>query len=220
MLEIYSVATGRLLRAWTTADSSIFRIGTDLTWIDNDRAIAFPVILSPKGRTLEAVRSVDVAAPSGDLIAHSRVIWPAAAARAAAPLSCKGDPDPVVSADGKTMTCVSLTAVSGSSRSKTRRWRLAWLTYPTSAQAGRLARGATIDYQTTVATTGQSPIGLGPLWVNATGSTLLGEWAVYIRLLPLSSREAVVHFGVIGHGTFSPLPVPAALLTGQSFPMW
>jgi hypothetical protein len=219
MLEIYSVATGRLLREWTTMDSSVFLdsfTALGLTWIDSDHAIAFPVIVSlPKREilniTLEAVRSVDVAAPGGDLISHSRVIWSTTAARAVGPLSCNGSPYPVVSADGKTMTCVSLTVVSGSSRSKTRLWRLAWLTYPTSAQPGQSARGATIDYQITVATTGQSWADLDPLWANTTGSTLLGEWLVAIR--PPNPPREVIHFGVIGHGTFTPLPIPAALLT-------
>ena len=151
MLEIYSVATGRLLREWTTMDSFVFLdsfTAPGLTWIDSDRAIAFPVIIFiPKREvvdiTLEAVRSVDVAAPGGDLISHSRVIWSATAARA-----------------------------------------------------------------------------VGPLWANATGSTLIGGWLVAVR--PPNPPREVIHFGVIRHGTFTPMPIPAALLTEPqlSSPMW
>jgi hypothetical protein len=225
-IEIYSVATGRLVRDWTTADPSTLRfvVEDDLTWTDNDRAIAFPIVSRPEkipgGYTLDAVRRVDVTAPSGDLIANSRVIWSAAAARAVGPLSCDGDPYPLISADGKTITCTSATAVSGSSRSKARLWRLAWLTYPTSAQPGRNDGGATIDYQTTLATTGETTAAPALLWANTTGSTLLGMWLVAVP--PRYPPDGVPHFGVIEHGTFTPLPLPAAVLTElqQIFPTW
>ena len=90
-LRIYSVTTGKLERAWSTSDQTVFggpgraSIGsvttTALTWVDDDRALAFPTISTASNPrkhedvTHETMRLLDMSADGSDLIAASRVIW-------------------------------------------------------------------------------------------------------------------------------------------------
>ena len=89
VLQIYSVTTGKLERTWSTSDKTAFAgsfatvpgmaATTPLTWVDDDRALAFPLSRSPgqerKEATHETVRLLDMSAGGSDLIADSRVIW-------------------------------------------------------------------------------------------------------------------------------------------------
>ena len=89
-LRIYSVTTGKLERAWSTSDQTVFggpgrastgSVTTALKWVDDDRALAFPTISTASNPrkhedvTHETMRLLDMSADGSDLIAASRVIW-------------------------------------------------------------------------------------------------------------------------------------------------
>ena len=89
-LRIYSVTTGKLERAWSTRDKTVLGGGggwpgtnTALTWVDDDRALAFSTQSRGFDRgkdedvTHETLRLLDKSAGGSDLIADSRVIWSA-----------------------------------------------------------------------------------------------------------------------------------------------
>jgi hypothetical protein len=237
-LGVYSTATGRLLRSWSTtsrlAFSNAFSSTSAFTWIDGDHAITFPALRavsqprSSKTTYVQQVRTLDLTAPGSDLMANSHVIWSTSSQpsppskNVVTPVSTAfpgGDPGPLpcgefypmVSANGKTATCTAPSYGSGGPR------QAIWQTYSLPdllADAG----GGTRVYQSTV----DVPAGYGfdveTLWVSASGSMLLGEWTAS----PLdhstldgtqssrdNSPQPQVHFGVISHGTFTPLPTPA-----------
>jgi hypothetical protein len=83
------VATGRLLRSWTTTDHAAFSTpglyaenNTILSWVHGDRALAFSSMWTtpkPSGKPQkftdhQTVRMLDVSASSGDLLGASRVV--------------------------------------------------------------------------------------------------------------------------------------------------
>jgi hypothetical protein len=211
-LCVYSVATGDLVRGcWSTADRTVFFMGfyrpgslvPALTWVDNDKAIAFPTLGTvpvPHSNRVEArqtVRSVNLAQKGANLMADSQVIWSQVPASPDQSLPCDGG-YVAVSADGKTVSC-SVVYVSGISDRNPGRWRLAWLTYPTSAAADRQA-APVVDYELAVPAPTQ-PLESGPpLWVDRSGTALLASRSLGGK-----------HLGLMSGGRFTPLPVPPAL---------
>ena len=130
-LRVYSVTTGKLERAWSTSDQTAFggpgraSIGsvtaTALTWVDDDRALAFPTISAASNPrkhedvTHETMRLLDMSADGSDLIAASRVIWSTEGVSNPftgdySQLSCANASSiiPMLTADGKTIVCAAV----------------------------------------------------------------------------------------------------------------
>ena len=142
-----------------------------------------------------AVRTLDVSASGGNLIADSRILWSEVPPETDGYSSggCSGFQDALVSADGETVMCTSSYGPdTGRPAGKIVPWHLAWLA--TSVAAPKTARPV---YAFTI----DAPIGaqgwLFALWSNASGSTMIGSW--YFG----SSTTPPVHFGVMSHGTFN-----------------
>jgi hypothetical protein len=221
-LRIYSVATGRLLHSWSTGDTSAFELGSNrvwnlnqgLSWVDGDRAVDFPLgwIVQKQGNTTFTwhlvVRTLDVTAGGSNLITDSRVVWSTSTRQSSTyPIytaGCQWDQNPLISADGKTLVCFSVSGppvkrVPGSERV---RWRLAWL-------ANSASPSATVRtlYQDTIVAPAGWQADLDALWTSASGDTVLGYWYLGSGTTP----PFAVHFGVISHGTFRPLPTPPTI---------
>ena len=123
------------------------------------------------------------------------------------PSGCEWDQDPLVSADGKTVVCVSVTAAD-TRQSKTIPWRLSWLEYSTSnPKAAPL-----VLYSVTINASSSSNFQLSGLWINASGSAVIGYRS--------DGRVAVVakpaFFGVISKGALRSLPTPPGILVGDA----
>jgi hypothetical protein len=225
-LTVYSVATGRPLRSWTTTDTSAIvsaampgaRLGQyagqypALTWIDADRAIAFPALSRSQataGLYSLAVRSVTVAAPGTDLLADSKVIANLGKAPDAADLC--GTAFPVVSGNGTTYLCVTGDGPDGHTSPTTVRWVLQWRPMPTDLADNaewRLAR-----YVKIIGVPAGSTVNPATVWASSTGAMLLVQWTVVtpghgtsVRLGELNVAENDL--------TFTPLPAPAIFATG------
>jgi hypothetical protein len=234
-LQIYSVATGRLLRSWSTDNGDVLDRGADvmsdsnfgLTWVDGDRAVDFPynyesfgplTTIKLEGRTLRrrlitrhvAVRTLAVSASSGNLIADSRILWSEVPPETDGYPSggCSEFQDALVSADGETVMCTSSYGPdTDRPAGKIVPWHLGWLS--NSVAAPKAARPV---YAFTVDAPIRSQGWLYALWSNASGSTMIGSW--YFG----SSTTPPVHFGVMSHGTFRALPVPPTITVGGGTP--
>jgi hypothetical protein len=225
-VKVFSLDTGRLLHEWTTSDPAIsvplawaqqayiLIQPSALSWIDGDRALALTTMNS--GR--ESVRRLDVAGPTnGDLRTDSKVIWTTPAAGktsdgAQAP-TCgiliaarvRVFVPPLVSADGKTVSC---SMVSQQATSSSDRWTVTFSTFQIAAGTTAAGQG-TVAYQVTRQENGSSSgagaLGEGlPLWVSPSGGTLLAGWRM---LSPAPVGAGQVHIGVISQGKFTPLPL-------------
>jgi hypothetical protein len=214
-LTIYSVTTGRLLHSWPHGmfgfNTQTWTEGTqipDLTWIDGDRDVAFSVSSvfqsSPNGPAswTAQIWHLNISRTGSNLIADSGLVWSmnnvpldSTSTKRCTPLST-----PLLSADGKTVVCVSTSASFAqtgaiSYRQTTNpapRWTVAWLAFSISAPGT-----ARTLYATTV------PAGIGvalqTAWVNASGTSALAEWG------PLSSGTTLsaLHFGAASNGALT-----------------
>jgi hypothetical protein len=223
-VKVFSLADGRLLHDWTTDDPSISVPGawtyglvspSALTWIDGDQALALttPDKAASSGTGTETVRALNVdGPPNGDLLTDSKVIWttPPAPATATA-----GDTQlvacgillldrvpPMISADGKTASCASMSQDTGSSATG---WTETFSSYQLGAGTTAADRG-TVAYQVTRQLRSSSGVsGAGDLlWVSPSGGTLIGAWGV-----AGVNASIPLNVGVISHGTFTPLRFPA-----------
>jgi hypothetical protein len=115
-----------LLHAWTST-TNVFGKNSHLqalTWVDGDRGIMFaantmagePGITGP-----ETVRRLDVTAGGSDLAADSQVAWS----------TTRGCGSPLISGDGSTIVCVSVTGKSPSSSTMTATWLASPVAAPT-----------------------------------------------------------------------------------------
>jgi hypothetical protein len=215
-LRIYSVATGQLLHSWSTDDAPAFDRGANiiddenrgLYWVDGDQELTFPTIGQTVGTENETVRMLNLAAGGSDLISDSRVIWSmSSSSDENYPAGCEWDQDPLVSADGKTVVCVSVTAAP-TRQSKTIPWRLSWLEYSTSNPKA----APRVLYSVTINASSSSDFQLSGLWINASGSAVIGYRS--------DGRVAVVakpaFFGVISKGALRSLPLPPGILVGDA----
>ena len=156
-LRIYSVTTGKLERAWSTRDQTVFGGGgalsraatTALTWVDDDRALAFPTQSSGLDRgqttrnvTHETMRLLDMSAGGSDLIADSRVIWSTQAVTITAPAIQPAELREQHHSDAHRRReddrvcrrqALRTHAESADRLTSAGRWTLAWLAYSTSA---------------------------------------------------------------------------------------
>jgi hypothetical protein len=210
-VQVFSVATGRLLHEWTTHDSSIV-LEPSLTWIDGDRELALLSSYNVKSATSSAtitnitVREWPVAGPtSGDLLADSEVVWelPGATGIPTTLQTCTdlpaygvGSSIALISADGKTLSCAALAGSAGENHS--------FRTYPLTASTTATAQGK-VDYQVTLPKK-QGVYIPQVLWASPSGDTLIGAF------LDEGTSPATVGngpgIGAISHGKFTPLRFP------------
>ena len=100
-LRIWSVVTGKPLRTWTGSQPDGLVCFTcnntvDLTWLANGHTLAF---IYPEAVLPQAVRTLDLSRPGGNLDADSQAAFPISVADA-------GDcVDPLLSPDGRTVLC-------------------------------------------------------------------------------------------------------------------
>jgi hypothetical protein len=217
---VFSVATGRPLRMWSTkAAPDLWTWSStqqnELTWIDGDRAIAFSDETTPGA---ERVRRLNVGGPPGadDLIADSELIWSATAVTGR---PCGWIP-PLVSADGHTIGCATAGA-------KHFQLTIAWRGYQASALAPAAGKYTTA-YQFTRQVPENTDFLAGALWVSPSGSALIGEWGIYPH--PVSTTRPSggsasatpqpggisTGAGVMSHGTFTPLRLPQHIINPLS----
>ena len=140
-LRIYSAATGRLLRSWSTRSPVHILAGhhpdpisnDSLSWVDGDRLVAFDTYQYTASRhgssmsygsLLTKVRMVDLTAGGSDLIADSRAVTS----------GCAGLPEsvPPLTADGQSVLCVSVSTADRKIRPGLSRWtdRGTWSSTP------------------------------------------------------------------------------------------
>ena len=220
-LRIYSVTTGKLERAWSTPDKTVFGSGrwefwgaatTALTWVDDDRALALSTQSISNDRskevTVDSLRLLDMSAGGSDLIADSRVIWSAVSVDNQAIGSSQPDcasvtGNPMLTAEGKTVVCGAATNTPPTYKGRLPgpvRWTLAWLAYSMSAPtAARTAARLSVNGSLS------NPAWVDLVWTNSSGSTLIGVWGggSYPGPPPPADRS---HWGVITDGQFLPLP--------------
>jgi hypothetical protein len=216
-LRIYSVATGRVLRSWSTRSQHIlagFNPGPTrndtLSWVDGDRLVAFDTyqyttsqhggsILS--GSFWTKVRVVDPTAGGSDLISDSRAVTS----------GCAGLPRPVppLTADGQTVLCVSVSSAGSEIRPGLSRWtdQDTWSEHSVSTPGTlRTLRTITLHFSA-----GAPSTMLAVQWADASGSAMIVEWGVG------SADATKAHFGVVSGDTLIPLPAVAAGLTEPDF---
>jgi hypothetical protein len=207
-LRIYSVATGRQLRAWSASgDFGLFSIArraeiTDLSglsWVDGDRAVVFPV-MPPKTHPhviTSSIRRLEVsAAGDNNLTTASRVIF---TERFPGPrvdqVSCVDRW--LMRGDGRAIVCA--TNLGPPLRADFQGYvKPAWLVHPiVPAAAPRTLYQSTLHL-----TKGDDGFGIGTLWANQAGDTLLVYWYAAHNIYTIVN----LHFGVISHGRYTPLP--------------
>jgi hypothetical protein len=207
VLQIYSVATGTLLRTWSTTDTAAFAgplaneqgmAGvTPLYWVDGDRALAFPAVAGTQGKIArQTERLLDVTASGGDLIADSRVIWTEPPATQATGAGCSLETSLLVTSDGKTVVCpdVSFVVLSGTGNNTHERVTVRWLAYSVPAATVRTL------YQATVKTPDAVGASSAVLWASPSADTVIVDWSV------ARNTEPPGQLGVVSHGKFTPLP--------------
>jgi hypothetical protein len=222
------VTTGKLERAWSTGDQTVFggpdRFSveslstTALTWVDDDRALAFPTIsaasdpLTHQDVIHETVRLLDMSAGGSDLIADSRVIW--STQRESVPvtdqhgqLSCVNNLStlPMLTADGKTIVCAAIKSPNPQGTiTAPGPQTLTWLAYSTSTPTvARTLAQVTVDAPSS--TTPANDL----LWADSSGGTLIGTWTLETASIgfidPNPPPAYRPHWGVIADGKFRPL---------------
>jgi hypothetical protein len=217
-LRIYSVATGRLLRSWSTNYLHVLAEAypgatpnNTLTWVDGDRAVAFNTyryISSPNSSGTPwatTVRVLDVTARGDNLILDSRAVAP----------GCPGPPGalaPPLTANGRTVLCAQMVSPFVPNERKTGgTLELTWSAYSASAPtAPRTLYQVSVRVPPArVGAVTVSGDAIGVQWADATGAAMIVDWAVGTSTGPLKA-----HFGVVSQGRFVPLPTPAAGVTG------
>jgi hypothetical protein len=230
VLRVYSVATGKVLRSWSSGQSPVIRNGgggdgdakATLAWVGN-HALAYQgsVQTGPHEYT-SGLMELELSHPDGYILASSRLAIPLAhvsipgppTAPARPPFGCGLIGAPIViSGDGKSFVCggsgASTAKLPDASTAKLPRlWcpadKSAWNTVAFAGYS--LTTGKPTGYLSGYRT--GCPIVYGvPLWANNTGSLVIG----YI------GRGIVTpQFGVFSHGTFRPLPIPM-LMPGNTW---
>jgi hypothetical protein len=209
-VKVFLVRTGRLLHEWTASDPQ-FAAEPSLTWINEDRDLALvnrgAVVQRNSNRTvtIETLRvwRVAGAAASGDLTADSKVSWEIQIKNPATTLqSCAGQMGiPIrLSADGRTFSCATFSTTTAGER-------LSFLTYRVSPLTTATAKAA-IDFQVTLP---KERVFYLPAvqWTSILGDKLIGSWSPYPPGPGTGAYRPRI--GVISHGTFTPLKIPAGI---------
>jgi hypothetical protein len=186
-VSVYSVPAGRPLHAWTTT-TDVFGKNSHLqalTWVDDDKGIMFATNTGPGVTDPETVRRLDVTAGGSDLAADSHVAWS----------TTRGCGSPLISGDGSTIVCVSVTGESPSSSTMTATWLASPVTAPTSL---RTLYKVPMPYSARQ----QIQSGATTLWVDPSGGTALIE-----ELIVNPGNESVsAHIAAVGNGHVTPYP--------------
>ncbi len=187
-VSIYSVTTGRLLRAWTSA-TNVFGANSHLqglTWVDGDRGIMFATNtlgrLAKINTNPETVRRLDVTSRGSDLAADSKVAWTTTG-------YCGS---PLISGDGSTIVCVSTSRESASSSTMTATWLAFSVAAPTR---GRLLYQVSMPYSAL-----RNPPGGTTLWIDSTGRTAFIEELI----VNPGNGSTSIRLGTISNGHFTP----------------
>ncbi len=208
---VFSVATGRPVRAWSARDDASQSSFVSLSWFDGDQALAFSANNMPPDKM--TVRRLNVGGPQGDgdLIADSQLIW-------SAPNST-GPSLPLVSADGQTIAYATNDFADLSATHN--RGTITWHVYRLSAQDPAASKDM-IAYQVTRSPQGSlAALANSTLWVSPSGSAVIGAWLTS-PLSPGSVFRGGRYVGVMSHGTFTPLRLPQDIVgqAGQSTIAW
>lgn len=209
-VKVFSVATGQLLHDWTTDVTGVG--GPSLAWIDRDRELALVSRndIFPSGAhyviTKISLREWPVAGPAGgDLLADSKVVWNVQLGNGKSSVtpttveSCVTGGTVLISADGKTFSCTTAGGWGPTDH-------LSFHTYPLTASTTATAQG-TIDYQVMYMNQGRYIPQV--LWCSSSGDMLIGALFSYAGgPAPIAKG---LHIGVISHGKFTPLRIPASL---------
>jgi hypothetical protein len=211
-LTVYSVATGAVLRTWTTppgvANRALMSGGeggadpnTGVAWVGN-YALAFG---TPTGHgPAYTIRVLDISSPDGDVLSSSRptasVPTTFGGSDRKTPFGC--DPswrvNVLVTGDGTSFVCGGYGTSGARLPESLCNPGTAWNTV---AFAGfSLATGERTflsGYRTTCQ--GLAVVAYA-VWVNATGSEIIG-WMHFANSIPGK-------FGVFSNGSFRPLPIP------------
>jgi hypothetical protein len=92
LLRTYSIATGQLLRTWSAPVTAWIGPPADLTWLDDDRTVAF---VAHTNATREYIRTLNTTRPGTSLVAGSRPVF-------SLPEACSS---PLLASDGKSVIC-------------------------------------------------------------------------------------------------------------------
>jgi hypothetical protein len=234
-VKVYSVATGRLLRQWTTSDPSLTWNSTSssqglsprpsLTWVNGDRALDVQAgSRTPQVKDLgfgskDVIRELSVTGPSsGDLVADGKVVWDVQRWEYPQTLlqACDGDGlqsgsltgenRSPVSTGGTTFGCAAVTGPGNDPD-------LSFVTYPLGAGAST-AKKATVHYQ--VLHMAKVPVSSQEfLWVSPSGDAVIGAWATQQKGTVTDDPNGL-HVGVMSHGKFTPLKFPAGFVRAAS----
>ncbi len=215
VLRLYSVSTGKLLRTWSTSDQSVFGAGpgiisentTELTWVDDDHAIAFYTMWTtpkPSNKTSkyfnhQTVRELNVTASGGQLLADSRVTWSLTKPNQplSQPDSCNFPDGVLVAADGKSIVCDSITFPAGPYH-QGQHWTVRWLTYSTTGPTvARVLETVTVP----VSLPGALALTAEP--ISAPSPAIIAIWFQFAGDHPAE----YLHVGLISQGRLRELPV-------------
>jgi hypothetical protein len=195
-VNVYSVATGQLVRTWTSDDPSLTLPtetysftgllvfdGLSLTWVNDDRGLDVATmsgtgpatgssIVSGDPRATGTIRELDVTGPSsGDLDKDGKIVWsvPTNGQRDNSSLvaACAGGmPNTQVSADGTTLACAAK-VTDGAMET------LEWVTFPLGAGPATAAQATIVHPVVTKTHPDEMEEGLLN-WVSPDGDTLVG----------------------------------------------
>jgi len=177
-LQVYSVATGRLQHSWPAgidqAEGNRQPI-SDLSWV-GDGTVGFAVTYTPAVR--EEVRTMDLSASGGSLLADSRVVWSQyvppsrltpeqkATILVIEPVPHACD-TPFLTADGQAVVCGNATYSASD-----KRLSAVWLAYPLATPTrprvlGRVQEPANVSVF-------DGPVSV--TWANPSGTEVIGTW--------------------------------------------
>jgi hypothetical protein len=215
-LTVYSVATGAVLRTWTTppgrASWAIMSGGeggadpnTGVAWVGN-HSLAFAGAAETAGASPHelAVRVLDISRPDGDLLSSSR---PTALVPTGKPGGDRSTPfgcDPswrvnvLITGDGTSFVCGGYGASGARLPESLCKPGAAWNTVAFARFS--LATGKETFLSGYRTTCQGLAIAAYAVWVNATGSEVIG-WMHVASSIP-------GRFGVFSNGSFRPLPIP------------
>jgi hypothetical protein len=241
-LEVYSIATGALLRSWTASDGNAAFGGTNvgrdrnavLFWRSDGRMLSFTsswTVGAPKPvngsdvpptaaqarniRLYTTLRVLDTSAPGNDLIADSRLAWSTVTYRyrpSASPACIMGAFDLLVSPDGKVIACAATDVFRDPG------------TRSVGCEASRpwrdqefLEYSAVTGRRLTVldkypTNCNQGRTAVYALWVSQSGDAVIG----YVGPGPANApgQGPALRYGIFRQGRFTPLPAP---LTGADY---
>lgn len=185
VLQVYSVATGRLQHSWpvgvnVTSSSGNITPMTGLSWV-GDSTLGFTLTKAPGAG--EQVRTLDVATARGNVLAASRVVWSQVPGHA-----CDA---PVLTGNGQAVVCGSST-YSGPGK----RLTALWLAYPLAAPTKPRVIGSFAEPANITAFYG----GVTVDWTNPSGTEVIGSWEPMRATGPgtsvTDSDDAVIGGGV------------------------